>query len=691
MRDIRVRKLGGFVSLRNKMHLPQSASALAAICAATHLCASTLQEPLTLASESGVLDILMVARAAPISTLPGKPVGWVYQICKRPPVGITSCPADSSGAPNYYGGTLLQLQRGDLLKVHLVNQLPPVLDSAHARELGGEFLLTNPTNLHTHGLLVAPNKPTPKNPTYGDNVFVLTFNSANGPVTISPHIHSDVRYDWTDYEIKIPESHPSGLFWFHPHVHGLSLNQVSAGLSGLITVGKVDDYLCQNHSCETRPSQVRHLLLKDAQILPNGTLQDEEDPDFCVPSPQPGERREGGCNGRNGDPDGPDYTNGHWYFTLNGQRFPTLPVRSSAGEIWRITNSSGSATYDLTLWNPAQNRDMLVQVLSMDGVSVSLPAGTLPQQAAGMVGGKFKPEACPGVERSAGPKPLCTRRLHLMPSARVELWVTYRDSADRATKPSRDSQAILRTVGYQTGPAGDAWPAIDLARVDFSGATTSAPQNSLQVQGQATALSAPRALSADMQIPNSSVASDPACKPLPPGHMRRIFFAAPTENEDAFGLATEEIDGAGNVVGPPATDVEPFNPMHPTVCVPLGPGNTPAVERWELVNVAGEDHNFHIHQTRFRVLTADEIAGSVVPKGVVLDNVPLPSASGTCGNNSPDDLSNPIADWRAGLCHAKPVRVEIPFTIAGDFVYHCHILEHEDGGMMARIRVRPNR
>jgi FtsP/CotA-like multicopper oxidase with cupredoxin domain len=33
------------------------------------------------------------------------------------------------------------------------------------------------------------------------------------------------------------------------------------------------------------------------------------------------------------------------------------------------------------------------------------------------------------------------------------------------------------------------------------------------------------------------------------------------------------------------------------------------------------------------------------------------------------------------------VHVEIPFSEIGDFVYHCHILEHEDGGMMAHIRV----
>jgi FtsP/CotA-like multicopper oxidase with cupredoxin domain len=170
--------------------------------------------------------------------------------------------------------------------------------------------------------------------------------------------------------------------------------------------------------------------------------------------------------------------------------------------------------------------------------------------------------------------------------------------------------------------------------------------------------------------------------------MRRIFYGAPTGNLSAFGLGYEEIDEHGNVVGIPATDVTPFDPMKPTVCVSLGKGDTPAIERWQLVNVATEDHNFHIHQVKFRVVSKDELDGSAVPRGIMLDNLPLAHANGRCGNSSPDDLSNPIADWRAGLCQSDPVTVEIPFTIAGDFVYHCHIMEHEDGGMMARIRVR---
>jgi FtsP/CotA-like multicopper oxidase with cupredoxin domain len=35
----------------------------------------------------------------------------------------------------------------------------------------------------------------------------------------------------------------------------------------------------------------------------------------------------------------------------------------------------------------------------------------------------------------------------------------------------------------------------------------------------------------------------------------------------------------------------------------------------------------------------------------------------------------------------KTVVVRIPFAEVGGFVYHCHIGEHMDAGMMAHIRV----
>lgn len=662
---------------------------------------SELREPITFTSENGSLNLLMIAKAAPVPTLPHAPTGWVYEICTRPVDTSESCPAQN-GKPNFYGGTLLKLTAGDTLRIHLVNELPPVYDSEHAKEPNFEFLELNPTNIHTHGMLVAPRRPSKENPTYGDNILVLTFNSRNGKPEMSPHMHSDIRYDSTDYEIKVPASHPSGLFWFHPHTHGISLNQISAGLGGIITVGDINDYICKNRSCSTLVSQakVRHMIVKDAQLLPDGKIQTQEDPDFCAPTASTGEKaRSGSCDGIKGeDPDAPDYRGGKWFVTLNGQVYPTVRVKAPGGEIWRLTNESGSATYDLQLWNPDQKRNMRFQVLSLDGVSVNLTPGMTNKQKREIGGGKFEPESCAATSsNSAGhvSDSICTRTLHMMPSSRAEVWVAYRDEHDSLSTPPKGANAVFRTKGYQTGPSGDYWPAVDLARVEFSGTVTHSLPSALEVNGEATAMLAPIALANAMKAENAQVAPDHSCKALPPGHRRRIFYGVPTTMPDAFGLAYEEVDEHGKVVGERATDLEPFNPMKPTVCVPLGPDNTPVTERWELVNVATEDHNFHIHQVKFRVLTKDELDGTILPeklagKGVMLDNVPLPHADGVCGNNSPSDISNPIADWRAGLCASRTITVDIPFSIAGDFVYHCHILEHEDGGMMARIRVRPN-
>lgn len=673
--------------------------------AATALCfaagttaAADLAEPLTLQSQNALLDVLMVAKAAPVPALsPFNPTGWIYEMCRRPANGSDHCPV-TAAAPNYYGGTRLKLTQGDTLKIRLVNKLPPAVNAKHGLEPGQDYLLKNPTNIHTHGMLVPPNFPTALNPTYGDNVFVLTFNSANGQANPGPHIHADVRYDSTDYEIKIPSNHPSGLYWFHPHIHGISLNQVSAGMAGIITVGEVADYARTDANSNGFGSQtdVRHLILKDSQIQADASLRDQEDPSFCATAtpPAPGvSLGQGGCPGQDQTANGGNnYTNGRWFFTVNGQQYPNIPIKGAGGQIWRLTNTSGSVTYDLQLWNPAQNRNMVVQVLSVDGVSVSPSAGMSQKDMRKIAGRKLETVPCPGVQPgSAGDaraEPLCVTRLHMMPSSRAEIWVAYRDSTDQLAAPPPGAGAVFRTAGFNTGPTGDTWPPVDLASVSFTGRGPQADgPKALSVSGNNNAvdLSEPTALAAELFSSNMAVGANADCKPLPQGHMRRIFFNVPTDNPTAFGLGYEEVDQKGVPVPGTFMDITPFDPMTPTVCLPLGGGNTPAKERWQLINLAGEDHNFHVHQVKFRALTTAELDGTTVPgqifaKGVMLDNVPLEHTDGTC---------NTVDDWRNGVCTAHPSTVEIPFTIAGDFVYHCHILEHEDGGMMARIRVRP--
>jgi FtsP/CotA-like multicopper oxidase with cupredoxin domain len=92
------------------------------------------------------------------------------------------------------------------------------------------------------------------------------------------------------------------------------------------------------------------------------------------------------------------------------------------------------------------------------------------------------------------------------------------------------------------------------------------------------------------------------------------------------------------------------------------------VEEWTVRNVSGEHHVFHIHQTDFLVTASNGDRNDI---GKVMDTINVPySRNGQAGE----------------------VRLIMPFLkdrIAGRFVYHCHILEHEDGGMMANINVQP--
>jgi L-ascorbate oxidase len=237
--------------------------------------ADIIQEPYTLSSSNGVLNLLMVAEARAVPTLsPLNPTGLVYSVCLRPSDGAETCPTPSANVIPY-AGPLLKLRQGDVLNVHLVNNLPLLTDSKHAmnqqEEPGAGFLSLNPTNLHFHGMLVSAHLPTAGVPNYGDNIYVYTFNSANPAPPPLAAQHADVRIHSTDYSMKIPQNHPSGLFWVHSHIHGISLNQISSGLSGTISVGDVGDNVCRDEPCAdflaTLP--VRHLVIKDMQALAN--------------------------------------------------------------------------------------------------------------------------------------------------------------------------------------------------------------------------------------------------------------------------------------------------------------------------------------------------------------------------------------------------------------------------------------
>jgi FtsP/CotA-like multicopper oxidase with cupredoxin domain len=79
---------------------------------------------------------------------------------------------------------------------------------------------------------------------------------------------------------------------------------------------------------------------------------------------------------------------------------------------------------------------------------------------------------------------------------------------------------------------------------------------------------------------------------------------------------------------------------------------------------------FHIHQTDFQVVAVN---GEVQPFTGYQDTVSLPFATRKKGKLVPGEVT-----------------VVMPFTnpvILGEFVYHCHLVQHADQGMMANIQV----
>jgi L-ascorbate oxidase len=643
-------------------------------------------------SKTGELDILMTAKPKPIQ-LTGKPLtAWVYEICRRSTAVNDRCPAGSSTL-SPYGGVRLQLWPGDHLKIRLINQLPPAPpDAEHAYDsdpMSEEMLQPNPTNLHTHGMIVEPRKADKTDPTYGDFIYVLGYRGGTKPKMAHPGlVYTDKPIN---YDIYIPKNHPSGLFWFHPHVHGLSLNQISEGMSGLITIGSPNDYLGdrQGRYGLHNDVKVHHLLLKDIQLLKDGSVFSQEEPEFCDPDPSPNHAvRPGWCPGVvvSSDDGTTDYRGGRWIFSVSGQVFPSETI-TGKGEVWRIASGSGSRGYSLVVRDDDTGELLPFQVLSIDGVSID-STGRDNSGFAAKVGDRIRQVPCAD-PHGAGWKshPICASSLKMMPSARTEIYLPSRVGSSR--------HATFMTQSLSTGPDGDDWPSVGLVRLTFTG-TEAASMLEVRpvaseiakdggILGSAAKISVPGlkdALSPETagRMPQfaAHVASlaDPNCKALASGHMRRIYFGVPTGEPDGFGLGYEELDQKGRPVPGTFKDIEAFNHLDVTVCLPLAAGNKPVTERWELVNVAAEDHNFHVHQTRFRVLPAN------APKGDangVMDNVPVLHGGPGCDGS--------IASFKRGACTVAPVHVEIPFSEIGDFVYHCHILEHEDGGMMAHIRV----
>ena len=214
------------------------------------------------------------------------------------------------------------------------------------------------------------------------------------------------------------------------------------------------------------------------------------------------------------------------------------------------------------------------------------------------------------------------------------------------TMPPQTVFAQLVTQRYDTGPDGESTPYRVIANIESN---PDGPLAASMMPG------VPRGLVTPPAPPAAA-----ALAGLKPARRRKLYFSETHQDpKDRTSLASYYITVAGQT--PKAFDM---NFKKPNITAKQG-----TVEDWVVENRANEAHAFHIHQLHFQVLERD---GKATGDPSLRDTIDLPFWDGKSAYPS--------------------VKLRMDFrspAIAGTFLYHCHILEHEDGGMMGVIRIKP--
>jgi FtsP/CotA-like multicopper oxidase with cupredoxin domain len=224
--------------------------------------------------------------------------------------------------------------------------------------------------------------------------------------------------------------------------------------------------------------------------------------------------------------------------------------------------------------------------------------------------------------------------LGVPPGARVEFIVKG---------PPSGTTGLLVTRSVDTGPGGENDPNRAIATITASGDAPE-PRSKLAAGPE------PLASSGLQWLGN-----------VTPVRTRRLYFSEKLTDPSNPNSATEfyiTVDGKTPALFDPQSGL-------PDIVAKQG-----TVEDWIVENRSNELHAFHIHQLHFLLL---DYLGKPVDEPFLRDTVNVPY-------------------YKDNMLVYPSVRLRMDFrdpNTVGTFLYHCHLLEHEDGGMMGLIRVEP--
>jgi len=505
----------------------------------------------------------------------------------------------------------------------------------------------NGTNLHTHGLWINP-----------------AGNSDNVMISVNPGVTFP-------YEYNIPPDHPAGTFWYHSHRHGSTALQVSSGMAGPIIVrgtrpptrtanGDLDELLkptsAQSFLERVLVFQQIQYACRDAK----GNIEKNSDGTYACKSGEVG-----------GVEDYDQFGPGTWpasgrFTSINGAVLGQIPnAKTGRIERWRMIHGGVRDTIAL------QFRKRVAGAPEPTGLRASTAKSYVDTTCTGAPL-TYHLVAADGLTMAAATK---TQVAVFQPGYRWDALVVFPEPGD---------YCILNQISTEIGSANNLRPTQLLGIVHVDGALmTQDLTDYLKAQLQAAA-----AVNMPMAV-RTKVTNE-----LGNGLKLTSFIPHPdVQDSEVTGTQTLTFNIDVSQINEVFFEVDgkPYDPNRIDRTLTLG-----AVDEWTLRSNF-VSHPFHIHVNPFQIV---EI---IAPDGKT--DV---SAAGAVDNFQKDSSGNSVIDpeypglkgvWKDTLFiknvangggpsgeYKVVVRTRYQRYI-GDFVLHCHILDHEDQGMMQNIRI----
>lgn len=528
-------------------------------------------------------------------------------------------------------GPTLKVRPGDVLRVHMKNELCPNRPPSDPDNINVPHGF-NTTNLHTHGLHVSPSG-----------------NSDNILVSIEP------GQDFVN-EIYVPRDHPAGTFWYHAHVHGSTAIQVSSGMTGaLIIQGGMDDVV--------KVASDRTFVL---QQMPYRQLT--ADPcERPAPSPEKNTSKSGTKHRKPhkdwsdlfGIEDYSDFGPGAWErgvvangwrTTINGQTWPVVEMRPGSVDRWRFIHAGVREGIELCLL-PVEEAVQLVQSQQEDPVWKGLVqlAGELAKLREGTTAWNSKRREISAYRR----KPENRESLEQWPGRfRRKSLPLYEIAADGLAYGrvwNRDSVELF--PGYRSDV---------LVKLNEAGCYCLIDLEASSAVSLREEFESPKLLSV------ITVRGERQEMPLPTDkELKKFIPHRPVTDKEITGQQKVEFN-IDTSVSPPLFQVnsQAFDPTAAPRRLVLG-----KADEWILSSKLA-NHPFHIHVNPFEITSIQGPGGKeLLPK----------DAHGKVRTLWKDTIL-----VRSGFTYRVRSRYE---RYIGRFVLHCHILDHEDQGMMQLVEI----